>query len=119
MNIADEVQEIIASNGPRIKAMFRKVSRRAKLYKQARNVWTLDLVEEQALEAILVETLTRHLESREDQTIVTGKFYALLVRGRSVGNLEIQVLHPMAERFALPESYDPVQRMVDAAFNER
>jgi hypothetical protein len=119
MNIADEVQEIITTNGPRIKAMFRMISRRAKLYKRARNVWTLDLVEEQALETLLVESLTRHLESGADQTIVTGQFYALLVRGRCAGKLEMQVLHPMAERFALPESYEPAERMIDVAFDDR
>jgi hypothetical protein len=117
MNISEQVQEIMTSNGERIKALFSDASRRAKLYKRAQNLWTCDVVEERALEALLAEALTRHLESRSPQaTVVAREFYAMVVRGRPSEGVEIQVLHPMSHEAVLSDSYEPVQRMIDSAF---
>jgi hypothetical protein len=117
MDISDQVQEIITSNGEKVRATFRDAATRAKLYKRAQNVWTCELVEERALEALLEEALTRHLESRDPQTVVAREFYAILVRGRASEGIEIQVLHPMSSESVLSETYAPVQRMIDSAFD--
>ena len=118
MSVSEQVQEIITSNGPRIKGVFREVSRRAKLYKTAQNVWTCDAVEERGLEALLTDALTEHLESRATQTIVSREFYAIVVSGSPRDGVEIQVMHPISREVSLTDSYEPAQRMVDSAFDE-
>ena len=117
MPISEQVAEIMTANEPRLKAVFREVSRRVKLYKKALNVWSFETVEERALEALLEQALTQHLENQGDrQTLVTHEFYTLVISGRPAEGVEIQVLHPLSEKTSLQESFDPVQKMIDSAF---
>jgi hypothetical protein len=118
MDVSEQVEEIVASNGPRIQATFGEVSRRVKMYKRAMNVWTFDTVEERALEVLLVQALTEHLESRAPQTLVSSEFYAIRVQGRPPEGVEIQVFHPLSGECALNESYEPAQRLIDSAYEE-
>lgn len=116
MSVSEQVEEIIISNGQRLKDAFREVSVRVKIYKRAMNVWTCDLVEERALEALLNRALTQHLETHAEETVVSEEFYAIAVSGTPGRGVTIQVMHPLFEKLELPETYERVQNMIDSAF---
>lgn len=118
MNISEQVTEIMTANGPRIQEIFRDVSQRVKVYKRAINVWSFETVEERALETLLEQALTEHLEKMGvQQTLVTREFYTLVITGRPQEGIKIQVLHPLSEQASLLESFDGVQRMIESAYD--
>ena len=118
MDVTEQVEEIITSNAPRIKEMFREISRRVKIYKSAMNVWTFDTVEERALDELLAKALRKHLDSHDFRTLVSHEFYAILVQGRPTDGVEIQVFHPLSASKALVESYEPAQRLIETAYDQ-